>query len=324
MEETIRIYFHNIQSFVNKRTTFLNHRLSTQFDIYLFQESNIKEKHGAFYDDWNLAGLLAQNLSLCDSDSWRRGTIIGHIPEIIVQNTTPDFITESDFEIRTVRVFTKNDSFNLISAYRSPSMSKNEQMKFFELLVDVIDEISGGIVLLGDLNITPRRVFRSNKTEDIFIQMIENTGLTSVLDEPTRKGVQLDYCFTSMNIKCKLASASGYDVLSKNDHDAVCLEMEFGLETHMIPRTVVLKTEAITESCFNLVMENSIMQIFQEQEKRMKEPCSDQDNPNRRCRPNINSFRGDNSEINPLREDSSNVDPFREDNCNGDCNAICP
>ena len=86
LSEVIRIYFHNIQGFRNKYATLLNHTLSKQFDVYIFQESNIKETHDNLYDNWSIAGLLAKNISFKDSETWKRGTIIGHIPELTSEN----------------------------------------------------------------------------------------------------------------------------------------------------------------------------------------------------------------------------------------------
>ena len=238
--EQLSIYFHNIQGFVSKRSTFLNSNLCKQFDAYVFQETNITTEH-VNIDDWDIAGLSTAILTHVDQDNYCRGSILGHIPEITSKQVPVQFPRK--FEIAAVKICTSTDSITIISAYKSPSMSSELTIQFFETLCEVINSTSGKMILVGDLNISPGRCFRLNLTEDYFIQMIEQTGLRSVLDKPTRRGVQLDYCFTNHpRVKCTLATEAGVDVLSSNDHDALCIEVDLKLDIVTIPPTLISKS----------------------------------------------------------------------------------
>jgi hypothetical protein len=211
--------------------------LSTQFDSYLFHESNLKEEH-INMDNWDIAGLATRILSYRDSRFRRTGSIFGHIPE--VQSQILDFDNPNNFEIIAIRLCTATQEMTIISAYKSPSMLCSETEDFFSYLCEIINQINGQIALIGDLNIAKGRSFRLGETEDKFIDMITETGLYSRYDQPTRKKVQLDYVFSNFpGVKCMSATDASIGVLSTNDHDAICIQFEFSLDIINVPETII-------------------------------------------------------------------------------------
>ena len=259
--DRLTIYFHNIQGFVGKRPTFLNSRLCKQFDVYVFQETNITPEH-IHVDDWDIAGLSTTILTHVDQENYCRGSIIGRIPEIGIK--TPKIQLPRKFEIAAVRLCTQDDSVTVISAYKSPSMSPDLTIQFFEALCEVINSIQGKIILIGDLNVAAGRYFRLNQTEDVFIQMIEQTGLRSMINRPTRRNVQLDYCFSNHpRITCSLASEIDVDVLSSNDHDALCIEVDLKLDIITVPQSITSKV-TISDDTKQQLMRVGLSALFED------------------------------------------------------------
>jgi len=211
--------------------------LARKFDSYLFLESNITEEH-INMDNWDLVGLTTRLLSYRDSRFKRMGSIFGHIPE--VQSQILDFDNPNNFEIIVIRLCTASQEMTIISAYKSPSMLCSETDEFFSYLCETINQINGRIALIGDLNIAKGRHFRLGETEDKFIEMINETGLYMRYEQPTRKKVQLDYVFSNFpGVKCLSATDASIDVLSSNDHDALCIQFEFSLDVIDVPETII-------------------------------------------------------------------------------------
>ena len=111
---------------------------------------------------------------------------------------------------------------------------------FFSYLCELINQINGRIALIGDLNIAANRPFRWGETEDKFFEMINEAGLYTRFQQPTRKNVQLDYVFSNFpGVKCKSATDASISVLSTNDHDAICIQFEFFLDVIDVPEKLV-------------------------------------------------------------------------------------
>ena len=257
-EEVITIYFHNIQGFISKRVNFLNSDLSREHDMYIFSESNLKDNNDKHrnMDDWSLAGLVTKILTFTDNAFHRRGQIAGHIPEL--ESSIVEVEMPFDFDIAGIRVHSSMDSITIIVAYRSPSMPTVTTINFFESLVDVVNQINGKIILVGDLNIVAGR-----NGEEKYLDMIKNTGLTSKINKPTRKGVQLDYCFSNYPlVTCDLASERDIAVLSSNDHDALCITVKFKLDLITVPGKYVTRDE-LSNSTKNDIMKVGLSQILE-------------------------------------------------------------
>ena len=72
----ISVYFQNIDGFIKNRSLFQNSVLSSSYDLYLFQESNL---HSCKHDLWNnmdYCDLNCLNLTNTDSGKWCRGMLL--------------------------------------------------------------------------------------------------------------------------------------------------------------------------------------------------------------------------------------------------------
>ena len=54
--DDMSLFFNNVDGFLSKRTTFLNSWIASAYDIFIFQECNVKDHHRKF-DDWAIADL---------------------------------------------------------------------------------------------------------------------------------------------------------------------------------------------------------------------------------------------------------------------------
>ena len=137
-------------------------------------------------------------------------------------------------------------------------MSSPMTVDYFECLCDIINQINGKILLVGDLNIVAGR-----NDDDKYLDMIKSTGLSSKLNKPTRKGVQLDYCFSNYPLAtCELASDLDIAVLSSNDHDALVITVKFKLDLIKVPARYVTRDE-LSNQTKNDIMKVGLSQILE-------------------------------------------------------------
>ena len=144
--------------------------------------------------------------------------------------------------------YAKTDNFVIISAYRSPSMSNEKMVEFFNELIETISEFAGKVVLVGDLNVCDRPWSRG-LSESIFLKEIENTGLNSSFSAATRQKNQLDYAFTNFEIKSKIVPG-----LFRSDHMAISISAEFSFDTIKVPTTYIAKSKALCPKTIQWLM----------------------------------------------------------------------
>ena len=243
MSTKVQIFFNNVAGFVTKKSKFILSDLARQHDIFIFQETNVlADSRHKLYLDWSFANLVTIPLSFCKSSEFARGMILGFNPKSVTCKILE--LPEVSHEIAAVRVMSKTDNFVLISAYRSPSMSNEKMIDFFNELIESISEFAGKVVLVGDLNICDRPWMRG-MSERVFLNEIENTGLTSSISAATRQKNQLDYAFTNFDVSAKILPG-----LFRSDHNAISISAEFSLDTIKVPTTYVSKSKSL---CYKTV-----------------------------------------------------------------------
>ena len=90
-----------------------------------------------------------------------------------------------------------------------------------------------------------------------------STGLSSKINKPTGKGVQLDYCFSNYPLAtCELASDLDIAVLSSNDHDALVITVKFKLDLIKVPARYVTRDE-LSNQTKNDIMKVGLSQILE-------------------------------------------------------------
>ena len=82
MEETeakIQIYFNNVQGFGSKRSYFIQSELAERFNLYIFQETKIKDNEFAKYkSDQGSTGLESILLAYDTPNTYIRGTLLAY------------------------------------------------------------------------------------------------------------------------------------------------------------------------------------------------------------------------------------------------------
>ena len=183
-----------MNGFIGKHSKFVNSSLSSQFNLYVLQESNVTADHFG-YDDWSKAGMSCLNLSMVNSESYKRGMLLGWSPHVQVSKITP--AVPCPFEIAVAKVFSGHDSFNIISAYRSPSMNPDEMLLYFDVLDEILTSSCAKTLLMGDLNISAERPLRGGMKQKCLLDRIRSQGFKSLLSAPTHDSTQLDYVFAN-------------------------------------------------------------------------------------------------------------------------------
>lgn len=147
----VKIFCNNVDGFLSKRHKFLNLDFHEKYDIILFQETNIAVDH-VKVDDFSLIKFASLQFFRTNPEKKIRGSLIAWNSEKVDIHLISKEC-ESDFEIGVAKVSSGFDYFHVISAYRSPSLSRVETLEFFQSLHDRLSEIEGKVVIFGDLNL---------------------------------------------------------------------------------------------------------------------------------------------------------------------------
>jgi hypothetical protein len=244
----ISIYFNNVQGFVGKRSMFVNSNLARDHDVFILQESKLTSEHPLQYADWSLAGLNTLNLSYRDVTNFKSGMIVGYNPSILqCEQLNIDF---GRWEIAAFRLYSLFDSCTVIAAYRSPSIPKNLIPDYFDSLADGVSQLTGKVIVVGDLNLSVDRPWMRGLSENIFLDQVANLGLTSIVEGYTRNNKQLDYTFTNFNSVAKISEGLG-------DHKAFIIDIDFKPDTFIVPKTYVVKSRQFSSDSIALMMEQN-------------------------------------------------------------------
>lgn len=254
------IYFNNINGYLNKRSNFLNNKIAKDFNVLILQETNVKDCH-KFYDDFSYVNKLGANVHLCDNSYYSRGTIFAWDPKFV----SADILKKhtQNFEIGVVKLTSKIDTITVVSAYRSPSMinepGKTEQ--FFDTLHEILGEINGKIILVGDLNLQRGRKLHHRSGEEFYLNQISSVGLKSIAKGVTHpsKNNQLDYCFTNIEdgISCDIVDGFA------SDHCAFNIQVDIRLKKIEMPAIYVLKWQEIDMSAITRLIDVNVTKIIQ-------------------------------------------------------------
>lgn len=135
----LKIFCNNIDGFLSKRHKFLNLDFHEKYDLIILQETNISKDH-IKVDDFSLVKLASLQFFRTNPEKKIRGSLIAWNPEKVDVHLVSKEC-ESDFEIGVAKISSGCDYFHIVSAYRSPSLSRTETVEFFQILSDTLSEI---------------------------------------------------------------------------------------------------------------------------------------------------------------------------------------
>ena len=247
--------YQNINGFIGKRSVILNSSLILNYDVVLFQETNIDTNFYDKIDNFSsIDGWSSINLTSTGSGEFCRGMLLAFNMDKL--NCTPSLIYPPSnllkFDIRAIKFELKFQSLTIISVYRSPSMSSSNMLEFFIGLSDFIDEQEGQIIVVGDLNVEKTRPFLSGYTQQYLLDMLNTCGLYSCFQGTTRQNVQLDYLFS--NEQLIVSKIVGF----QSDHSALTCEFPLCLKINVVPFNVSTSIKFINDSSILKIMEDSI------------------------------------------------------------------
>ena len=255
----LNIFFNNVGGFLSKNHIIKNDQIADEFDILIFQETNLKPDHvGTGYDDFSICNKVSLNLSLADNSKFSRGTIIAWNPNKCDINEVKRNCA-SGFEIKTVLVETGFDSFHIVSAYCSPSQTRDRYNQFFNAFQDTLASIPGKILTLGDWNIDRTRRLHHPHGEGVYLQMVESTGLTSEISGITRpsSGFQLDYAYSNID------GVSTRIVDGFSDHKAFEIILDVYAKTVRLPARGIKATNSIPKALFDQLVEEHVPKLIE-------------------------------------------------------------
>lgn len=254
----MKIYFNNINGFLNKRAKFLNNVIAKDFDVILLQETNIKKTH-KFYDDFSYVKKLATNLHYCDSDYFSRGSLLAWNPETVSAEILKKQ-TAAGFEIGIAELSSKLDKVTIVSAYRSPSMNIDRTEEYFDALHDTLVELTGKIILVGDLNVQKGRKIHHKSDEEFYLKQIESVGLKSYANGVTHPSHNNQlYCFSNLepdHFNCAIIDGFA------SDHCAFQMSVDIRLEKIYVPGVTVLKWDSIDQKAISEIIEINVNKII--------------------------------------------------------------
>ena len=256
----LNIYYNNVGGFLSKNNIIKNSNIAMTHDILIFQETNIKDDHlGMGYDDFAICNKVASNLSLADNKTFSRGTIIAWNPEICSVKLIKEHCSKN-FEIKVVQVESGLDFFHIVSAYCSPSQNRDRYSQFFITLADTISSIHGKILALGDWNVERNRSLHHPNGEQMLLNLVEFTGVTSEVSGVTRpsSGNQLDYVYSNI----EGISANIKDGFS--DHKGIDIEMDVRVRTFTVPARAIKRTKSIPKEVLDELVEWHVPDLIKE------------------------------------------------------------
>jgi len=166
VESNIEIFYQNCNGLVSKRVEFINSSLSNIFDIFVFQETNFHSIDHKLYCNFDACNLQVVSLSSTDSGKWCRGMLMAYNAAKLPHPITIDLPDAcNDFDIRCHAFDFFHKRLNILSIYRSPSMTSNDCNDFFDLVQEVALTLKGLIFICGDLNVYGPRKFVAGLTE---------------------------------------------------------------------------------------------------------------------------------------------------------------
>ena len=247
--------YQNINCFIGKRSVILNSSLILNYDIVLFQETNIDTNFYDKIDNFSsIDGWSSINLSSTGSGKFCRGMLLAFNMDKLKTSPSLSYPPSNllKFDIRAIKFEFEFQSLTIVSAYRSPSMSSSNMLEFFIGLSDFIDEQEGKIIVVGDLNVEKSRPFLTGYTQQYLLDMLNTCGLYSCFQGTTRQKVQLDYLFSNKHLD--VSANTGF----QSDHLALTCEFSMLLKTNVVPFNVSTSIKYIHDSSILKVMEDSI------------------------------------------------------------------
>lgn len=224
----------------------LNSEFVRNYDLIILQETNVcKDKHEhAKYDDFSSIGMLGTNIFYTNQEQHHRGTIIAWNPDKI--NVKVVKCHEAlGFEIAVLDIMTRTETFTIVAAYRSPSMSVTDKIphSFFDALADVIATRKHPVIAVGDWNVERGRTRAHNIDEAEFLKCVERSGVKSKIKGNTHtftynnveKQNQLDYVYSNIE-QLKVQIVPG---VANSDHKGFDIKLQITCQIIMVPTKYV-------------------------------------------------------------------------------------
>ena len=259
------IYFNNINGFISKRSLFLNSSIAKDYDIVILQETNVSEEHVKF-DDFSLVGKLGRHFFTVNNEKFCRGSLIAWDPTKI-DMSFPVINSTAGYEIGVAKAAAGVDELTIISCYRSPSMKEKDGnvTDYMTALTDTLNEVSGKVLLVGDLNLCHGRKIFHNYDEKNLLSLIEYCDMSSIVNQDTHfwtdKGVekcnQLDYAYTNCGLEAEVTD--GFD---GSDHKAFSIMMKIEAEVIEIPMQVISNFNKIDPDQVQRIVDNQAQKII--------------------------------------------------------------
>ena len=255
-EASISLFFQNVQGFIGKRSMFLNSSILDLHQIAIIQETNIHSERHKNFENLQIRNWTGFNLTTVDSGKSCRGALLGFRNDLSIPIPTKVEIPPSmrDFDLGCYSFDFKTKRLNVISAYRSPSMSDIQCDEFFTAIQTLISSISGLIILVGDLNVVASRPFICGLKQNVLLKRITDAGLTNKFRGVTRNASneQLDYIFANFDVRCDLVPGI------KSDHYAITTSFTISYELLEVPLRVISSLKDCSVRCIRQLIQNAV------------------------------------------------------------------
>ena len=255
-EASVSLFFQNVQGFIGKRSLFANSSILDHHQIAIIQETNIHSVRHKNFENLQLRSWTGFNLTTVDSGKSCRGALLGFRNDLCIPVPTKVDLPSSmrDFDLACYAFDFKTKRLNIISAYRSPSMSDIECDEFFNAIQTVIGSISGLIILVGDLNVVASRPFICGLKQNVLLRRITDAGLANKFRGVTRhaSNEQLDYIFANFDVRCDLVPGLN------SDHYAIATSFTLSYELLKVPLRVISSLKNCSVRCIRQLIHNAV------------------------------------------------------------------